>query len=109
MWWAAHTERLAELGVTQGCGVEPARFCPDEPVTRAQMASLLTSAFRLDPALPAGFADIGGNRHEAAIDALADAGITRGCSAEPLQFCPDRATTRGQMAVFLERARNRLN
>ncbi len=108
-WWAAHAERLAELGITRGCSTEPARYCPDDPVTRAQMASFLETAFRLDPAPAAGFADTHGNRHAAAIDALHNAGITKGCSAEPLQFCPDRATTRIQMAVFLERVRNRSN
>ncbi len=108
-WWAAHAERLAELGVTLGCGASPARFCPDDPVTRAQMASFLQRAFRLDPARPAGFTDIDGTRHAAAIDALHAAEITGGCWADPLRFCPDRTTTRIQMAIFLQRARNRLN
>ena len=108
-WWAAHADRLADLGVTRGCATEPHRYCPDEPVTRAQMASLLTRAFQLDPAVPAGFTDTDGNGHAAAIDALFDAGITRSCSAEPLQFCPEQPTPRAQMAVFLERVRNRSN
>lgn len=108
-WWAAHAERLAELGITFGCATEPAQYCPDDPVTRAQMASFLTRAFRLDAAVSGGFTDTNSNRHAAAIDALYDAGITRGCSDDPLQFCPDRATTRIQMAVFLDRALNRSN
>ena len=41
LWWSAHTERLAEVGVTRGCRVEPLRFCPHGPVTRAQMAAFL--------------------------------------------------------------------
>ena len=108
-WWAAHAERLAELGITRGCDAEPARYCPDDPVTRAQMASFLERAFHLDPAPPVGFTDTHGNHHAAAINALHDAGITKGCSADPLEFCPDRATTRIQMALFLERARSRSN
>ena len=28
-------------------------------------------------------------------------GITGGCSASPLLYCPDSAVNRGQMAVFL--------
>ena len=108
-WWAAHADRLADLGVTRGCATEPDRYCPDEPVTRAQMASFLTRAFRLDPAVPAGFTDTDGSGHAAAIDALFDTGITRGCSADPLQFCPERLTSRAEMAVLLERARNRSN
>ena len=108
-WWAAHVERLAELGITLGCGAEPAWYCPDDPVTRAEMASFLQRAFRLDPVPPAGFADTQGNHHAAAIDALHAAGITKGCSAEVLEFCPDRATTRIEMALFIERARTRSN
>ena len=49
-WWAAHAERLADLGITLGCSAQPVRYCPDEPVIRAQMASFLTRAFRLGPA-----------------------------------------------------------
>jgi len=105
--WAAHVERLAESGITVGCGTEPVRFCPDDPVTRAETASLLVRAFRLGPAPSAGFADTHGNHHAAAVDALHAAGITKGCSAGVVEFCPDRATTRIQMALFLDRARSR--
>lgn len=108
-WWAGHVERLAELGITVGCEREPAQYCPDDPVTRAQMATFLRRAFMLDPAVPAGFTDTDGSVHEAAIDSLYRAAVTKGCSTEPLSFCPDRATTRAQMALFLERARNRFN
>ena len=108
-WWAGHVERLAEMGITVGCVSEPAQYCPDDPVTRAQLATFLKRAFLLDPAIPAGFTDTDGSVHEAAIDALHAAGITVGCSADPLRFCPGRATTRGQMALFLERARNPFN
>ena len=36
---ARYVERLAELEITLGCKTDPLRFCPDESVTRAQMAS----------------------------------------------------------------------
>lgn len=39
-----------------------------------------------------------------AIYSIAQAGITRGCTNEPLQYCPNVSVTRGQMAVFLVRA-----
>ena len=103
-WQAPYIERLAELGVTAGCGQEPLRFCPDRSVTRAQMASFLTRAYDLDPARPVGFADIEGSTHEASINALAAAGISAGCGQDPLRFCPDRSVTRAQMATFLARA-----
>ena len=37
------------------------------------------------------------------IERLYDAGITSGCSVNPLQYCPESTVTRAQMAVFLER------
>lgn len=102
-WWMPYVERLADLQITVGCKQDPLRFCPDETVTRAQMASFLVRAFRLQRAEPAGFADTGGNVHEANIDALFAAGLTVGCKQRPLRYCPDRAVTRAQMASLLNR------
>ena len=103
-WWTPYVERLAEIGVTKGCNTDPLEYCPDQPVTRAQMASFLTRALDLPPASPAGFTDTSGNTHEADIDALAAAGVTKGCSTEPLLYCPERPVTRAEMATFLVRA-----
>jgi hypothetical protein len=38
---------LAAEGITGGCASNPARYCPDQPVTRAQMAVFLVRAFGL--------------------------------------------------------------
>ncbi len=56
--------------------------------------------------LPPGgtFVDDDGSVHEAAIEALAAADITRGCDDRGLLFCPDRSVSRGEMATFLVRA-----
>jgi acyl-CoA reductase-like NAD-dependent aldehyde dehydrogenase len=43
------------------------------------------------------------------IEAFYDAGMTTGCSANPLKFCPLAAVMRGEMAVFLERAMGNFN
>ena len=103
--WAAHVERLAELGVTTGCSRDPARYCPQNPVTRAQIASLLARAFDLQSDTPSGFVDVDRqSAHAASIDALAAAGITQGCRAGPDRFCPDDPVTRGQAATFIIRA-----
>ena len=40
-------DRFAALGITQGCATSPPRFCPNDPVTRGQMAVFLTRAFDL--------------------------------------------------------------
>ena len=37
-------EGLYEAGVTKGCSTTPLLYCPDEPVTRAQMASFIIRA-----------------------------------------------------------------
>ena len=103
-WEASYVERLAELGVTLGCGSGPPRFCPDGVVTRAQMASFLVRAFGLGDASPAGFVDTAGGVHAGSIDRLAAAGVTAGCRLEPLRFCPRDEVTRAQMASFLARA-----
>ena len=103
-WRAAHIERFAELGVTSGCAAEPPRYCPNEFVSRAQMAAFLMRGFDLPSARSAGFADTGGHPMEDQIDALAAAGIAANCSAEPLRYCPDQPVTRGQMVIFIARA-----
>ena len=105
LWWAPFVDRLFDLRVTVGCATEPASFCPDNAVTRAQMATFLKRAFALEPAPSGGFADVDPDgSHAANIDALAAAGITVGCSRDPLRYCPDNSVTRAQMATFLARA-----
>ena len=104
-WWIRHVEHLADRQITLGCTLNPPRYCPNKSVTRAQMASFLVRAFQLAPAqTPAGFTDTQGNVHTANIDTLATAGITVGCTTEPLQYCPNQPVTRAQMATFLHRA-----
>ena len=41
---AASIEALFAAGITTGCGIDPLRFCPNRPVSRAQMASFLNRA-----------------------------------------------------------------
>ena len=104
----ANIEALFAAGITVGCGREPRRFCPDQPVTRAQMATFLARALNLEaPSGSAGFADADpSDVHTANIEALFAAGITVGCGREPRRFCPDQPVTRAQMATFLARALN---
>jgi hypothetical protein len=97
----ASINRLAAAGITGGCTAD--HFCPKAPVTRAQMASFFARALALPPATePNHFDDDDGSTHEAAIDSLAEAGITGGCATR--RFCPETSVTRAQMAAFLFRA-----
>jgi hypothetical protein len=42
-----YIEALYASGITGGCATSPARFCPDAPLTRAQMAAFLAKALGL--------------------------------------------------------------
>ena len=89
-----------EAGVTAGCSATT--YCPTSTVTREQMASFLVRALRLPPATRDYFTDDESSQHESAINAIAAAGITGGCSGT--RYCPRSAVTREQMASFLVRA-----
>ena len=47
---APAAEALYLVGVTRGCAIEPLRYCPDRPVTRAQMSTFIARALSLEPA-----------------------------------------------------------
>ena len=79
VWWVSYVEGLAELGVVDGCGDRPLRFCPEHPVSRGQMATVLVRAFGLESGPSAGFSDMEGNVHAAGADALAAVGMAPGC------------------------------
>jgi hypothetical protein len=67
--------------------------------------SLAASANGLAPG--GNFVDDNGNTHEAAIEAIAAANITRGCNPPAnTEYCPGDVVTRGAMAAFLVRALN---
>ena len=97
---------LATAGITKGCN-PPAndQYCPNDNVTRGQMAAFLVRALGLtDDGGGNLFTDDNGLVFEHNIDILATAGITKGCNAAGDQFCPNDYVTRGQMAAFLHRA-----
>jgi hypothetical protein len=97
---------LDDSGITKGC--DPPgndRFCPDDPVTRGQMAAFLVRALHLTDTGTADFVDDDDSVFEADIERLAHARITLGCNPPTNnRFCPDDPVTRGQMAAFLRRA-----
>ena len=102
---AAFIEDLAARGVSVGCGGK--NYCPDAPVTRAEMAPFLLKAslgagYVPPPASGAVFDDVPADAFAADwIEDLAARGIAAGCSAQGPLYCPDAATTRGQMAALL--------
>ena len=78
-------------------------FAPDEPMTRAQMASFLARALDLDTTGTPPFRDVGADStHAGAIAAVAAEGIATGTTGR--RYLPGQAVTRGQMASFIARA-----
>lgn len=102
--FAPWIDRLFVLGVTTGCG--NGNYCPSSPVTRAQMAVFLLktregSSYDPPPAVGT-FGDVPASDPFAKwIEEIYVEGITGGCSASPLLYCPGSSVTRGQMAAFL--------
>ncbi|RPJ60729.1 MAG: hypothetical protein EHM23_09385 [Acidobacteria bacterium] len=100
-------EKILARSITAGCAI--GAFCPDGPVTRAQMAVFLEKGMRgssfVPPAAAGLFADVP-TGHWAApwIEKLLADGITAGCG--PANYCPEAAVTRAQMAVFLLKAKH---
>ena len=89
--------------MTGGCA--PNYYCPNNPVTRAQMAVFLLKskygAAHVPPAATgAVFTDVPAGSFAAAwIEELASLGVTSGCGNGV--YCPNSSVTRKQMATFL--------
>jgi hypothetical protein len=101
-----YIQGLVDDHITAGCSVEPRLYCPDVPVTRAQMAVFVWKAQHgeeapepctgvfADVPCPSQFADY--------IEGIADEGITVGCGGG--NYCPNAGITNAQMAVYLVKA-----
>jgi hypothetical protein len=92
---------IANAGITGGCSTTPRLFCPDQLITRGQMAVFLVASLqRLPNACVGQFVDVPiGHPFCGFVEKLASDGITGGCGGN--SFCLDDPVTRGQMAVFI--------
>jgi hypothetical protein len=102
-------EELSGLGITGGCG--GGNYCPNNFVTRQQVAVFLLKTLEgsayLPPACAGIFDDVTftpGIGFSDWIEELADRGVTAGCSLAPHLYCPTKPNSRGQMAAFLTKA-----
>src|SRR6185369_14811389 len=98
--------QLAARGVTLGCG--GGNYCPNDPVTREQMAAFIMRAKgEFNPPTPGSqrFTDVApANPFYNFIDRLAVLGITLGCNPPSnTMYCPSSAVTREQMSAFIMR------
>ncbi len=109
-----YVQKLKELGITTGCG--NGNYCPNDNVTRDQMAAFLIRA--LSGGVMGTFTCAGGiscanetpyftdvpatDSFFPYVQKLKELGITTGCGNG--DYCPDDFVTRDQMAAFLARA-----
>ena len=103
----ASIEWMWQAGITKGCNPpDNDRFCPTRTATRAEVASFFVRALGLtDGADVDRFVDDDGSVHEADINRLAAAGITKGCNPPTNdRFCPSTDIVREQLAAFFHRA-----
>lgn len=91
---------LWAAGITSGCGEW--LFCPDEEVTRGEVAAFLARGLELPHPEEHDFTDTSRSQFAAEIAAIAAADITEGCG--PDRYCPRSELSRGQMASLLVRA-----
>ena len=116
-WAESQIVSLYDSGITAGCG--NGNFCPDDPVTRGQMAVFIEASLgQANPPTCTGtiFSDVNdqavGAEFCGFIEDFAVRGITRGCQTDnpdtpainEARYCPDDPITRAQMAVFIEAA-----
>jgi extracellular elastinolytic metalloproteinase len=103
--------RMAARGITVGCAVSPALYCPDSPTTRAQMAIFLARALgAYNPQTPTSqrFADTPPSHFAYVfIEEVARRGIITTCAGG--NFCPDQPITREEMAIWIIRALGEFN
>ena len=85
--------KLGTAGVTRGCNPPTNdQFCPDDLVTRGQMAAFLVRALGYtDDGGGDLFVDDDGSTFEADIDKLGTAGVTRGCNPPASSQWPNAA------------------
>ena len=95
-----HIMWITYADISTGCG--GGKYCPNDSVTRAQMAAFLDRALDLPATDEDFFTDDNNDPLEISINRVAAAGIASGCATN--RYCPSNPVTRGQMASFLDRA-----
>ena len=105
-WAYDYINAIRDVGITGGCG--NGNYCPQDLVTREQMAAFLVRAVEGEPA--ANYCGGSSYYSDVAPDAwscryikrLAELNITGGCGGG--NYCPEGLVTREQMAAFIVRA-----
>lgn len=95
---------LMEAGVGTSCGED--RFCPDRPLTRGEMAALITRTFSLGASAdPGRYVDLDGSLYQEPLAILAASGGIRACDP-PVnrRLCPLATVSREEGIYSLVKA-----
>ncbi len=120
-WAYQYVETIYKAGITQGCWPDDpntpeneAKYCPEDSVTRRQMAVFILKTMNVEPDVCTGdvFCDVGINDWGCRwIEKFSELGITSGCWPDDpntpdneAKYCPSDRVTRAQMAVFILKA-----
>lgn len=110
-YWAYNQiEAIYAAGITGGCATNPLKYCPEDSVTREQMAAFLAKSYYYPNQPPnplrsgsSYFTDVpAGSTFDKYIGNIKELGITQGCTTTTT-YCPQDKVTREQMAAFLTR------
>ena len=106
-WAGPYIERLYDAGWTTGITTDPPLYAPFRSTTRAEIAVFFVRVLGFDLPEASGtiFGDVSDDYWAAsAIEKLYAEGLTKGCDDSPeLLYCPNKTTSRAEMAVFLAR------
>ena len=92
-------------GITTGCNPPVGdRYCPTSPLTRGELAAFVRRSLDLPSSPSDAFTDDEESIFEDDIDALAAAGITRGCNPPDNTDSADPHPDQGRSAALLHRA-----
>src|SRR5207253_1458133 len=97
-WARGEIEAIRKAGITDGCVATPLQYCPESQLLRSQMAVFLVRAAAgpgyIPPPCTGVFTDVPcPNFYANWIEDLYRRGITNGCVASPLQYCPNNNVT----------------
>jgi RHS repeat-associated protein len=109
---ARQIQLVSDEGVSGGCATNPARFCPDAALNRAQLAVFVVKGYKPDgfvpPACQGTFQDVACGGPYAAfapwIEQLYRDGVTGGCATNPLRYCPGNSVGEWEALVWLAKA-----
>jgi subtilisin family serine protease len=108
-WAFPYIEAIYDARYISGCSTDPMLYCPDDPLTRAEVAVFLVRGVRGPDFVPSSsvepvFLDVPQSEwYFKWINVLWQDGYTAGCQLDEPLYCPLQYQTRAEGAVFFLR------